>query len=218
MYRWTLTACVTALSLFVLSCGDSTSPSSPDIAAGEIAINFETLPGPDGRLGTGDDIPMPGCPGAAGCLVTTLSNEFASMGVTFVNWPVFFEPRAVSAGNVQTNNHTVTYGSGAEPRPEVRLSVPVYRVSLTSFSVWSLRLDLFDTNGVSIGSTSLPHPNPGCPTSCDQVHGTVVVTSQVRIASFSLETERQSPVNHADGGQTYYAVSVDNLVLGTSPP
>lgn len=202
------------------SCSDDAATTLPEMGAADIAIDFERLPGPDGRLGTVDDAPMPGCPSNVGCIVMVLSTEFESPGIAFVNWPVTFEPRATSAGNVLTNNHTVNYLSGIEPRPEVRLSIPVYGITVTSLSVWSLRLAAFDTDGALIGSTSMPHPNPGCQgdgASCPQIHGTIVLESRVPIARFYIETEEPSPVLRTNGGQSFKGVALDNLIFSRVP-
>jgi len=204
------------LSVLAGSCKpDESAATSPDFIASDIEIDFERLPGPDGALWTADDIPMPGCPGNRGCLVTTLSDEFESVGITFVNWHVFFEPRATSAGNNLTNNHTVGVGldSDQRARAEVRLSVPVYGVTITSFSVGSLRLLLLGAAGERLGSADLPHPNPGCRSGpCPQVHGTIVVDSKVPIGSFRLE-----PLTAQDGLTRDVHISVDNLTLSTAP-
>ncbi len=40
-----------------------------------IVIDFESAPGPDGELGTGDDILLTEC--------TTITNQFSSLGVNF---------------------------------------------------------------------------------------------------------------------------------------
>jgi len=198
---------VLAATFLTLSCSDSTAPTSSDSPlAALIPIDFEQYPGPDGMLGTRDDVRLPGCPGNTGtCVVTSLSNEFESVGVMFENWFVTYQ-HGDNPNNFSNNNHRACAGS--DPQPLVRLRVPIFGVAVTSLATWPVRLDAFDTDGALIGSSFLPHPNPGCLGSCPQVHGIVVFDSTVPIASFRL-------TNVSPGGE-FTGGCVDNLILRPS--
>ena len=67
---------VIAISVFavVIAVSVFTGTASAQVG-GEIFIDFENFPGPDGVLGTADDVPI-----ISG---DTIDNQFASLGVTF---------------------------------------------------------------------------------------------------------------------------------------
>ena len=65
------------VSLFLAAaCGLASLPA----CAGQITIDFEHTPGPDGILGTADDVPMPNT------FLQPLRDQFASLGLTFTHF------------------------------------------------------------------------------------------------------------------------------------
>lgn len=201
------TTLVAAVSLCVSCSGDSST--SPDAASDAISIGFDRFPGSDGILGTADDVTLPACDHPVqGCILVTLTDEYHTIGVDFVNWTVHFNSRY---------GHYVNYGSGIQPTPRVVFSRPVYGISVTSYSIWSLRLTTRDALGNTLHDILLPHPNEGCLTTCPEIHGTVQADSRVPIHDFAIETVRQSPVE-SGAGLTFKSVALDNLVVFTAPP
>src|SRR5215467_13565105 len=56
------------------------------VKAGTITISFEAFPGPDGVLGTSDDIPAPNCGGSVISICGPLGNDFSTMGDSIYFW------------------------------------------------------------------------------------------------------------------------------------
>jgi len=119
-------------------------------------ITFEFYPGPDGMLGTPDDIPI-----SAPMFFTTqteqLTDQFASVGILFTPDPpiqdmneildgaTFFTPPAHTPPNLLASNESLTIAG--------RFTIPIYEVeALIGISDGSDRLEIFDAAGASLGS------------------------------------------------------------------
>jgi hypothetical protein len=127
----------------------------PAMAAdGSLLIDFEHFPGPDGIIGTADDIPAPNCPSPSGICPPLLGNQFASAGITFANGVLLFEG-SLLPGSPPTN-HFIS----ASP-PDAILSRPVTGISITSYSFWTATLYALDENNNVIASDTLTNPNAG---------------------------------------------------------
>jgi hypothetical protein len=155
--------------------------------ADTIAIDFEHLPGADGRLGTADDIATPNT------FIQGLSNQFSSLGLTF-NQGTLFQADFYD-GN--PNNHFIN-----STNPIATLSVPVYGISIQSKSFWNATLTAYDAQNQVLASHTLINPNEGN----GFFFGTVAISANQAIHHFS--------VLPADPARI---LNLDNLVLTTSP-
>ncbi len=130
-------------------------PLTAAVQSQTISIGFDFFPGPDGQMGTADDVPIV----AESFYSTTtwqLTDEYASVGVRFLpNPPVndaneilkidtFATPPTITAPNLLGNRETgLVVGE---------FLVPVLRVSaLLGISSSVGELEIFDTNGNSLG-------------------------------------------------------------------
>ena len=165
-----------------------------------VRIEFEHYPGPDGALGTGDDVVIT-APTTFASQTMQLTNEFAALGIHFEpNPPQNGANEVLDAATFTTPaGHTPPNLLAGESLNIIRasFSVPVSRVSaLIGISGGSDQLEIFDAGGASLGA---------------QVGDDVVVSlsSATNIASFEIRTF---------SGTT---PAIDNLefdVAGTPPP
>jgi hypothetical protein len=169
----------------------------PMVGADTITIDFEALPGPDGRLGTPDDLPTPPCPTG---ICERLSTEYASAGLTFTSGTLFqggFFP------GTEASNHFVS------STPLIAtFSLPVYEISLTSYSFWTAILWAFDAANQVLASDVLVHPAAGL----QPFLGTLHVVTQQPIAAVKVLAEGCSPLaDHCD-----QILNVDTLIVVTA--
>ncbi|MBZ2206429.1 PEP-CTERM sorting domain-containing protein [Massilia soli] len=154
---------------------------APSFAA-PITIDFESYPGLDGKLGTSDDVP-------AHNMIWRLSDEFATMGITFVRGSLhqsgFFD------GNPA--NHFLS-----SDNPIISLGVPVFGISMMSKSYWDATLTAYGASGNVLAIHRLEHFGPGTA----MMEGLLSVTTSEAIASFSILPDRPN-----------YILNLDNLVL-----
>ncbi len=125
---------------------------APAMAAdGSVLIDFEAFPGPDGIIGTADDVPAPShCPsGVCG----PLSNEFSSMGITFTRGTLF--EGSLFPSPAPTNHYI------SSTPPDANLYRLVTGISITSYSFWTATLYALDENNNVIASDTLTNPNAG---------------------------------------------------------
>ena len=134
------------------------------IARGEVLIDFEAFPGPDGLLGTGDDVTI-SAPSGFSSQSTQVTTQFSTLGIVFLPDPpennkneilsdVSFQRTVGSAGNLLSTSR-IDYPFGPI---EAHFTVPVYEVSMavglgraaSSPNV----LQIFDSHGVLIDSIS----------------------------------------------------------------
>ena len=102
-----------------------------------IIIDLEHTPGPDNILGTADDVPTRS-PCGYGCL-PLYSLGYSAVGVNFTSGDLYDGPWF--PGSLSTN-HFSSLGN-----PDATFSIPIYGVSVESFSFWSLTLYGFDNAG-----------------------------------------------------------------------
>lgn len=155
--------------------------------ADSIAIDFERLPGADGRLGTADDIATPDT------FIQGLANQFSSLGLTFNQGTLF--QSGFFDGN--PNNHYIS-----STNPIATLSVPVYGISIQSNSYWNATLTAYDAQNRVLASNTLVNPNEGN----GFFFGTVAVAGNQAIHHFSVLPSDPNLI-----------LNLDNLVLTTSP-
>jgi hypothetical protein len=153
-------------------------------SAWAVVIDFEKYPGPDGALGTPDDVPIV-APSLFANQPLQITNQFASLGIQFLPNPPLedrseilidqsFERTAGTRPNLLSTNRVIhPFG-----RLEARFTVPVFsvRMAIGLGSVGSVRpniLEIFDVNSNLIDSV----------TASDAF---VTLTSPVRIDRFRV--------------------------------
>jgi hypothetical protein len=165
-----------------------------------VRIEFEHYPGPDGVLGTVDDVVIT-APTTFASQTLQLTDEFATLGIRFVPNPPLNGANEVLNGSTFTTpaGHTPPNLLAGETLNVIRadFTVPVSRVSaLIGISGGSDLLEIFDAGGASLGSLV-----------GDDV--VVSISSATNIASFEIRTF---------SGTT---PAIDNLefdIGGTPPP
>ena len=139
----------TMRQIAAVACFVSLAAAEPTIAAGQsVLIDFEHFPGPDGIIGTADDIPAPPCSGPSPAICFNLSNEFSSMGLTFTSGTLF-QGGNLFPGSAPTNHFLSSSITDAS------FSGLVTGVSIRSYSGWTATLYALDENSnVIVSSTT----------------------------------------------------------------
>jgi hypothetical protein len=153
-----------------------------------VSIDFETFPGPDGVLGTADDLPS-----YDGSIIP-LSNEFSAIGLNFDRGTLFKD--AFYDGD--PDNHFLSSSN-----PIGHFSVPVFGIRIESFSHWTATLSAFDINGVLIDTAVLFHPIDA--PFFDR--GMLSLTTNQQIYSFRIDADTPDHI-----------LNLDNLVLDVAAP
>ena len=171
----------------------------PPVAAqstGPLFIDFEFFPGPDGELGTADDIAAPDCD----LICFPLDIQFESLGLIFTSGWLFqggFFPETPAS------NHFIS----SEPA-SVTLASPVFDVSIESYSVHDATLYGFDEMDQVIAVDTLEHPGGG-----DPFFGALRITSDLPVWRFLVQaTECEI------GGPCNPILNLDNLGLDFDDP
>jgi hypothetical protein len=128
---------------------------SPSIAQ-TVRIEFEAFPGPDGMLGTGDDIPIV-APSTFASQPMQLTDEFAALGIQFIPNPALNNMNEVLNASSFTTppSHTPLniFASSGTLEIEASFTVPVSRVkALIGISGGIDELEIYDAGGNSLGS------------------------------------------------------------------
>jgi len=171
--------------LIVLTCTSLLFIGVP-AAAGTISINFETLPGPDGVLGTADDIPT------ANTFLQPLGNLYTSIGLNF-------EQGSLLQGDFFDGNPANHFISSTNPIGD--FSIPVFGISIQSHSLWNATLTAYNAKGEVIATDTLLDAAPGS----TWMSGTLAVTTAEPIARFSVLPPLADDI-----------LNLDNLVLTTA--
>jgi len=159
-----------------------------------VVIDFETFPGPDGKLGTADDVTPP--TGPPGDPVVNLSNEYASVGLIFDQGTLHYWP---SFGAMSGFGD---YFLSSAP-VDARLTVPVVGIEITSHSHWNAKLTAFDASDRVLAVANLWHSNPGGGFET----GTLHLSTNQPIARFTLIEQ---------SGNGSLILNLDRLVLKMS--
>lgn len=176
--------------------------ATPSYAQTQVLIDFETTPGPDGLLGTADDVPLT-APSLFSSQTTQLTTEFSSVGLTFT-MPTTNDANEVllaqSFSPPGTHSPVNLLAAGSGLVLGGTFSVPVFEVSalvgITSNGATGADiLKIFDAGGISLGTVQ------GSET-------TVTITSAVPIARFEIR----------DSGAISDVVAIDNFSFVTQPP
>jgi hypothetical protein len=165
--------------LLVAACGLASLPA----CAGQVTIDFEHTPGPDGKLGTADDVPMPNA------FLQSLRDQFAPLGLTFTQGSLlqtsFFDGNA--------SNHFIS-----STLPVALLSMPLTGIGIESYSYWNATLVAYGIDGQVVASDRLLNPTNGSAF----YRGELSVTSSQPIYGFAVTADDPN-----------YILNLDNLVL-----
>jgi hypothetical protein len=173
------------------------------VLAGSIAIDFEAFPGPDGVLGTADDIPTLNC-GGGFCSAGTLGNNFSTMGIQFSTGSLF--QGSLFPGTL-SSNHFIS----SSP-PDATFSFPVFGISILSYSFWTDVLYALDSSNNVIGTNTLTNPSSGL----SSFLGTLSLSTAQPVARFTVLPSGCSI--GATGGACNEILNLDNLTLTTGVP
>ena len=162
-----------------------------------ITIDLEHSPGPDGILGTADDVPTPS---ACGWLCASLGSlGYSAVGVNFTSGELaagLFFPGSLSTNHFSTSSV-----------PDATFSIPVFGVSVDSYSYWSLTLYGLDSADNVVASSTFTSPTDG---SGFQLP-TLSISSSTALARFTVR-----PVGCSISEACSHIVNIDNFVLSTS--
>lgn len=157
--------------------------ASTPLAAQTVTIGFEYFPGPDGQLGTPDDVPTGTCPSLS-CPLQLLTTEYASLGITFVGTTLFYGPNFWSG-----HPHFISDTSWG-----ATFSIAVKNVAFRSYSYWPVNLTAYDASDNVIGTATLSHPAPGT----FPLEGGLAVTTLQPIARFSVVADHPNHILNLD--------------------
>lgn len=159
---------------------------SQPVLADTLTVDFDTIPGADGKLGTADDVAMP-----AGSWPGWIREELAPIGIHFTNGSM------ARGGFFDGNESNVFLTSTA---PAAYFDMPVYGISIDSFSMWNATLTAYDAAGNVVGTNSIVNE------AGEFAYATMALTSTAAIHSFSVRADNPN-----------YIMNLDNLVLTVSP-
>lgn len=163
-----VTSCIKLAFASLLLAGASAS-------AATINIDFESMPGADGKFGTADDTPM------APNYVIWIRDQLSPAGITFTQGSImqagFFD------GNPQ--NHFLS-----STNPIGTFSIPVYGISIESKSYWYATMTAYGASG-NVLATSVLQPSPDTPTRLS-------VSTTEAIASFSVLPDHSNYILNLD--------------------
>jgi hypothetical protein len=154
--------------------------------AGEILIDFETLPGADNVLGTADDVPTDNV------FLQPLGDKFKGAGVVFTQGTLFQSD--FFDGNPL--NHFISSTS-----PIGYFTRAITGISIDSYSFWDAVLTAYDSQGNVLASNTLANPNAGSA----PLRGVLSLTTTAPIHSFSILPNNSN-----------YILNLDNLHLTTA--
>lgn len=167
-----------------------------------VSIDFEAFPGPDGILGTIDDIPTPSCGGGVLSICGPIGDSFSTMGMKFATGTLF--QGSLFPGSADSNHYV------SSTPPDATFAFPVYGLSIVSYSYWSDVLYALDSSNTVIATDTLTSPTVG---------------SAFFLGTLSLETTQ--PISRftvlpagcsigATRGACDEILNLDNLVLTTA--
>jgi len=166
-------------------------------SAAPVAIDLETSPGSDGLVGTADDVPTP-VPCVACRPLGALG--YGALGINFTSGTLFAGNLFPSHGS---NNH---YSSSTVP--DATLSQPVYRISVGSYSVWTVTLYALDASGAILATDTFTNPTG------DFAPSRLEVSSSTPIARFTVRPEGCLPSVLSCAR----IVNIDDMVFDTQSP
>jgi hypothetical protein len=155
------------------------SLASAPALAGTIAIDFEHFPGPDGQLGTADDV------SSGNAFLIPLRDEYVSLGLRFT------QASLLQSGFFDGNqaNHFLS-----STQPVAQFSVPVVGISIQSNSFWDATLTAYGLDGRAVASTVLANPRSGSAA----LFGELSLRSNLPIYGFSVTAPTPSQILNLD--------------------
>jgi hypothetical protein len=175
-------------SLFLSACGLAAMPAF----ASPIVIDFEHVPGPDGVLGTADDVPT------SSVFLQPLGQQYAALGLSFTQGTLL--QAGFYDGNPSNHFISSTY-------PIALLSKPVTAIGIDSYSSWDVNLVAYDKNGQTIASALLANPNPGS----SSLRGHVSLTSAQDIYGFAIYADVPNHILNLDNLELTFADPVGTV-------
>lgn len=153
--------------------------------ADTLTVDFNTIPGADGKLGTADDVAMP-----ANSWPGWIREELAPVGIHFTNG-------SMAQGSHFDGNPANVFLTSTSP--EGYFDMPVYGISIDSFSMWNATLTAYDINGNVIATDRIVNE------AGEFAYDTLKLTSATPIYRFSVLADYQGPI-----------LNLDNMVLTVS--
>lgn len=139
---------------------------SQPVLADTLTVDFNTIPGADGALGTPDDFVMP-----AGFIPTWITEELAPVGIHFtvgsMSRSPFFDDNPENV--YLTSTHTAAY-----------FDLPVFGIHIDSHSYWNATLTAYDVGGNAVATDRILNDT------YQPVHDILAVTSAVPIYRFTV--------------------------------
>jgi hypothetical protein len=169
-------------SLLLSVCGLAAMPAF----ANPVVIDFEHVPGPDGVLGTADDVPT------ASVYLQPLAQQYAALGLSFTQGTLLQD--SFYDGNPANHFISSTY-------PIALLSNPVTAIGIDSNSYWDVNLVAYDKNGNTIASALLANPNAGSAS----LRGHVALTSAQDIYGFAIYADDRNHILNLDNLELTFA-------------
>lgn len=155
-------------------------------SAATIRIDFETTPGLDGILGTADDEAMPNDS------IRWIRDDLSAVGITFTQGTLF-------TGSFFDGNPANHFLSSMNPIGT--FSIPVYGISIQSYSVWDATLYAYGAAGQVLASTRITNPNQ------QFEYRELSLSTTEAIAGFAVLPDNSN-----------YILNLDNMVLTTTAP
>ncbi len=155
------------------------------VLADTLTIDFNSVPGADGKLGTVDDETMPTM-----SFPSWIREELAPLGVHFTAGSM----ARSSWFDGNPDNVFLTSTS-----PEAYFDMPVYGISIDSYSLWNATLTAYDAAGNVVATDRIENPAQ------QFAYDTLSVTSTAPIYRFTVLADRAGPI-----------LNLDNLVLTVS--
>lgn len=156
------------------------------VSAATIRVDFETTPGLDGILGTADDEPM------SGESIRWIRDDLSAAGITFTQGTLF-------TGSFFDGNPANHFLSSTNPIGT--FSIPVYGISIQSYSVWNATLYAYDAGGRVLASNRILNENQ------QFEYRELSLSTTEAIAGFAVLPDNSN-----------YILNLDNMVLTTTAP
>lgn len=169
-------------------------------SAAQIVIDFESSPGPDGLLGTADDIPTP-VPCIACLPLGALG--YGALGINFTSGSLSVDEGFFKFPGHGPNNHI-----SSSSVPDATLSIPVYKISLSSYSIWTLTMYAFDASGAILDTDTFANPPQD-----EFALSRLEVISATPIARFTVRPEGCLPSEE----RCDRILNIDDMVFDTQP-
>ena len=144
-------------------------------SASAFTLGFGTFPGPDGKLGTIDDVVDRG---------SNLDTQYSALGITFQQGATFFVGPFIQPPFEQFISSV---------RTAATFSIPVFGVGFDVRTAWTTTLTAFGSGGQVLATNRFEHPAGN-----NLVSATMTVASATPIASFTVEADQPNHIVNID--------------------